>query len=613
MEKENIELQKKNVAENGEEEKKTDVITSKTKKLGGVRTMPFILANEVCDRFASAGFHANMISYLTQVLNLPNVKASNTLSNFAGTSSFTPLIGAFFADSFAGRYWTIVVGSIIYVLGMICITTSAFLPPLHPPPCPTLVNCQEASNLQLCILYISLLLTSLGTGGIRPCVVTFAADQFDMNKSKTKIKTWNFFNWYYFCMGMASLAALTIVVYIQDNVSWGWGLGIPTIAMGFSIIVFILGSPLYRNVKIGGSPFVRVTQVIVAAVKKRKVVAPTDHRVLYENRELDADISSNGRLLHSNQFKWLDRAAMVTDSDMNELSQPNLWRLATVHRVEELKAIIRMLPIWAAAILLVVSHSHLNSFTIQQARSMDRRLSRSFEIPPASMTIFSTLTLLIGLPLYERVFVPFARKFTGNPSGITCLQRMGVGYFIGIFATIAAALIEIKRKAAAADHNLLDKPTAIIPISAFWLLPQYCLHGIAEVFMSVGHLEFLYDQSPESMRSTAAALYWIAIAIGNYISTIMVSSVHKYTGEESNWLADRNLNRGRLENYYWLVTVVQVVNLIYYVICAWFYTSKPIEVLNETESREEDIECFDNTKPLLNDSKVDKEVELARN
>lgn len=78
--------------------------------------MPIFAANEVCDRFAGAGFHANMISYLTQVLNLPNVKASNTLSNFAGTSSFTPLIGAFFADSFAGRYWTIVVGSIIYVL-----------------------------------------------------------------------------------------------------------------------------------------------------------------------------------------------------------------------------------------------------------------------------------------------------------------------------------------------------------------------------------------------------------------------------------------------------------------------------------------------------------------
>lgn len=73
-------------------------------------------ANEACDRFAGTGFHANMITYLTNQLNLPLVKASNTLTNFGGTSSFTPLIGALIADSFAGRFWTIVVASIIYQL-----------------------------------------------------------------------------------------------------------------------------------------------------------------------------------------------------------------------------------------------------------------------------------------------------------------------------------------------------------------------------------------------------------------------------------------------------------------------------------------------------------------
>ncbi|KAL2464561.1 Protein NRT1/PTR FAMILY 3.1 [Forsythia ovata] len=228
---------------------------------------------------------------------------SNTLTNFGGTSSFTPLIGAFIADSFAGRYWTIIVASIIYVLGMVSITISAVLPHLRPPPCPTQVNCQEASTLQLWVLYIALLLTSLGTGGIRPCVVTFAADQFDMTKSQTDSRSWNFFNWYYFCMGMASLTALTVVVYIQDNVSWGWGLGVPTIVMALSIVAFVLGSRLYKKIKPGGSPFVRLTQVIVAAVKKKNAVTPSDPLLLYENRELDAAISSNGRLLHSNQFK----------------------------------------------------------------------------------------------------------------------------------------------------------------------------------------------------------------------------------------------------------------------------------------------------------------------
>ncbi|CAK9188549.1 unnamed protein product [Ilex paraguariensis] len=604
---------KEHVAQNGED-KKREIIKEEKKKLGGIKTMPFILANEACDRFAGTGSHANLISYLTQELNMPLVKASNTLTNFGGTTSVTPLIGALIADSFAGRFWTIVVGSIIYELGLVSITISAILPELRPPPCPTQENCKEASSLQLWPLYISLLLSSLGTGGIRPCVVTFAADQFDMTKSKVESRSWNFFNWYYFCMGMASLLALTVVVYIQDNVGWGWGFGIPTIAMVVSIISFLVGSPLYRKVKPGGSPLVRLAQVVVAAFRKRKVVVPSDSGLLYENRELDAAFSSNGRLLHSDQFRWLDRAAIVTDEDTKDSTPPDLWRLATVHRIEELKSIIRMLPIWAAGILLVTSYSHQHSFVIQQARSMDRHLSPSFEIPPATMSIFSIITVLIGLALYERLFVPFARRFTGNPVGISCLQRMGIGFGVNILATIVSALVEIRRKAVAARYNLLDRPTSTIPISVFWLVPQFCLHGVAEVFMSVGHLEFLYDQSPESMRSTAAALYWLAISMGNYIGTFMVSLVHKYTGKENNWLPDRNLNRGRLENYYWLVTILQVVNLVYYVVCAWFYTYKPLEEVKDY-SMEGDVELATakvQSKPL-NDVNGNGEVEHERN
>ncbi|KAK9269079.1 hypothetical protein L1049_000847 [Liquidambar formosana] len=182
-------------------------------------------------------------------------------------------------------------------------------------------------------------------------------------------------------------------------------------------------------------------------------------------------------------IKTMPFILVVTDADATESNPPNLWRLATAHRVEELKSIIRMLPIWAAGILLVTSSSHQHSFTIQQARTMDRHLSHCFRIPPASLSIISVVTMLIGLVLYERLFVPFARRFTGNPSGITCLQRMGIGFMVNILATIAASSVEIKRKAVASNHNLLDKPTAIIPISVFWLVPQFSLHGIPEVFM----------------------------------------------------------------------------------------------------------------------------------
>lgn len=71
-------------------------------------------ANEICDRFAATGFQANLITYLTQQLNMPLVKASNTLTNFNGFASFMPIIGALVADSFLGRYWTIIIGLLIY-------------------------------------------------------------------------------------------------------------------------------------------------------------------------------------------------------------------------------------------------------------------------------------------------------------------------------------------------------------------------------------------------------------------------------------------------------------------------------------------------------------------
>ncbi|XP_019416243.1 PREDICTED: protein NRT1/ PTR FAMILY 3.1-like [Lupinus angustifolius] len=579
----------KSIKGNGEiEEKEEELQKKKQPKKGGIRALPFILANEICDRFASAGFNANLITYLTQVLNMPLVSASNTLTTFSGTSSFTPLLGALIAESFAGRFWTIVVATIIYELGLASITVSALMRSKHPPPCPSQVNCQEASPSQLWILYLCLLLTAIGSGGIRACVVPFSADQFDMTKNGVASRKWNLFNWYFFCMGLASLSALTIVVYIQDNVGWGWGLGIPTIAMLLSIIAFVLGAPLYKMVKPGGSPLVRLTQVIVAAIKKRKETLPDDPRLLYQNKKLDDAISLEGNLLHSNQYKFLDKAAIVKEEEARDPNAPpNLWKLTTVHRVEELKCIIRMLPIWSCGILLITTASHQHSFTIQQARTMDRHLSHKFQISPASMSIFNVLTTMIGVVLYERLLVPFVRRITKNPSGITSLQRMGVGFVVNILATLVAAQVEVKRKLVAAKYHLLDDPKAIIPISVFWLVPQYCLHGVAEVFMMVGHLEFLFEQSPESMRSTATALNSLTSGIGNYLGTLLVALVHKYTGKERNWLPDRNLNRGRLENYYWLASGIQVINLIYYLICAHYYTYKSIEEICDTNKEEE--------------------------
>ncbi|KAK3138779.1 hypothetical protein QOZ80_5AG0373340 [Eleusine coracana subsp. coracana] len=525
------------------------------------------MANEICDKFATAGFNSNLITYLTQQLNMSLVDASNTLANFGGTTSLTVVLGAFAADSFIGRFWSIVAGSLFYQIGMLGLVLSAVVPTLRPPPCspPSSTNCARPSGGHLAVLYISMLCACLGTGGIRPSVVAFGADQFD---HQAGAEAWanrkrRYFNVYFFTMGSASLLALTLVVYIQENVGWGWGFGIPAIAMFVSIMIFVVAYPLYVRAKPGGSAFTRIAQVLVAPFRKRNAAAPEDTGMLYQDKELDALISTKGRLLHTNNIKCLDRAAIVTPGDISDSGQPNLWRVATVHRVEEIKALVRLLPIWSAGIVLATAGSHNGSFTIMQARTMDRHITKTLEIPPATLSIFTLGTTL----------------------------RMGIGLTIAIFGVASAALVETKRRDTAIRHGLVDSPKAVVPMSVFWLVPQYAIHGIADAFASVGQMEFLYDQAPESMRSTAVALFWLCGSFGSYLSTVLVTVVQRATRGHRDWLQD-NINKGRIDNYYWLITFIMVLNLGHYLLCFHYYTVKPLEVADvPAAGGDHDKEC----------------------
>ena len=176
--------------------------------------------------------------------------------------------------------------------------------------------------------------------------------------------------------------------------------------------------------------------------------------------------------------RFLDKAAIVTEDDnLKSFKKPNLWRLNTVHRVEELKSVIRLLPLGAAGILFATADAQQNTFSVQQANTMDKHLAKSnFQIPSASMSIFATSSMLITIALYDRLFVPITRKFTGLDRGITYLHRMAIGLFISILSTLVAGFIEVKRKNVASANGLIDTTKAIIPISVFWLV-----HNIASM------------------------------------------------------------------------------------------------------------------------------------
>lgn len=255
------------------------------------------------------------------------------------------------------------------------------------------------------------------------------------------------------------------------------------------------------------------------------------------------------------------------------LNFSNPWRLCTVTQVEELKILVRMFPIWATSIVFSAVYAQMSTMFVEQGMVMNTKLV-SFTIPPASLSTFDTISVIALVPIYDRVIVPLARRFTGKERGFSELQRMGIGLFVSILSMAAAAFVEIRRLAMAKELDLTHVK-APVPISIFWQIPQYFLVGAAEIFVFIGQLEFFYDQSPDAMRSLCSALALLTTALGNYLSSFILTVVTSLTtkGGQPGWISD-NLNEGHLDYFFCLIAGLSFLNMLVYIYCAAKYKSK---------------------------------------
>ncbi|CAK9139525.1 unnamed protein product [Ilex paraguariensis] len=253
-------------------------------KRGGWTACSFVVVYEVFERMAFHGISSNLVLYLTKKLHQGTVTSANNVTNWVGTVWMTPILGAYVADAHLGRYWTFVIASAIYFVGMSVLTLSVSIPGLKPPHCvdPNVENCKKASTIQLAVFYGALYTLAVGTGGTKPNISTIGADQFDDFELKEKVHKFSFFNWWVFSIFFGTLFANTILVYIQDNVGWTLGYGLPTVGLAISILIFLAGTPFYRHKVPTGSPFTRMARVLVAAVRKWRLPLPADPKELYE-------------------------------------------------------------------------------------------------------------------------------------------------------------------------------------------------------------------------------------------------------------------------------------------------------------------------------------------
>lgn len=411
---------------------------------------------------------------------------------------------------------------------------SSMFPPPHDQQCSVAADGRRVcppSSLQAAFFYVSLYLVAIAQSGHKPCVQAFGADQFDVTDPGESLARGSFFNWWYFGLCASATVTVALMSYVQDNVGWGLGFGVPCMVTLFALVVFLLGTRTYRFDDDSGD---------------------------------DGTFSRVGKVVRAWRKRSRERGALVEHGECAENAVLS----------EEVRGLARLFPIWATCLLYGVVFAQPPTLFTKQAASLDRRVgSSSFQVPPAALQSFMGVSIVTCVVLYDRVLVPVARRVSGVASGITMLQRIGVGIALALASLVVAALVEMKRLSTARDAGVVDRPGAVVPMSLWWIVPQYVLLGAADVFAMVGMQEFFYDQVPGALKSLGLALYLSVLGVGSFISSFLISVIDGVTTRAggTSWFAD-DLNLGHLDYFYLLIAALTALELLAYVYFSTSYT-----------------------------------------
>ncbi|XP_076947605.1 protein NRT1/ PTR FAMILY 4.6-like [Bidens hawaiensis] len=541
---------------------------------GGTLAASFVLVVEVLENLAYLANASNLVLYLSKFMHYSPSSCSNIVSNFMGTSFFLAILGGFLADAFFTTYSIYLISATIELTGLIILTTQAHKHSLKPESCLSANRndkCEELEGGKEVFFFIGLYLVALGVGGIKGSLPPHGAEQFDEETTQGRKQRSSFFNYYVFCLAFGALIAVTFAVWVEDNKGWHWGFGISTLAILISIPIFLLGSTVYKIKVPNGSPITTICKVLAAAIfntfssnARNAAVStnpssPTSNLTQHKEQEEEAKLKQN----ITEDLAFLNRAVM------NKSTFPPFK--VNVKQVEEVKIVFKIFPVFISTIMLNCCLAQLSTFSVQQAATMNTKL-RSLRVPPASLPVFPVIFIMLLAPMYNHIVIPLARKITKTETGITHLQRIGTGLVLSIIAMAVAALVEIKRKRVANQTGLTNS-TEPLPVTFLWVSLQYLFLGSADLFSLAGMMDFFFTEAPFSMRSLATSLSWVSLAMGYYLSSVLVSVVNHVTGtfRHTPWLYGSNLNHYHLERFYWLMCVLSGLNFIVYLIWAKSY------------------------------------------
>lgn len=243
-----------------------------------------------------------------------------------------------------------------------------------------------------------------------------------------------------------------------------------------------------------------------------------------------------------------------------------------MNQVEDLKAVIKVIPIWLTGVFLTVAINQ-SSFPVLQATTMDRHITSNFEVPAGSFSIFSMISMILSIALYDRIILPTLSKIKGKTVSLSLKTRMGIGIFFSCMSMLAAVVVESIRREMAIKQGFSENPQGVVSMSAvLWLLPQNMLLGLALGLNSISQIEFFYSELPKTMSSIASSIFMLGMSVGDLTASFIMSTVDDITkrGNQESWMSG-NINKGHYDYYCWLLAGLSFFNFVYFIVCSKAY------------------------------------------
>ncbi|NXY60015.1 S15A1 protein, partial [Callaeas wilsoni] len=363
----------------------------------------FIVVNEFCERFSYYGMRAVLTLYFKNFLKWEDNFSTAIYHTFAALCYLTPILGAIIADSWLGKFKTIVYLSIIYAIGQVVLSVGSIsdLTDYNHD------GSSDAIALNIALSVIGLILIAFGTGGIKPCVSAFGGDQFEDDQERQRSI---FFSLYYLSINAGSLIS-TIVTPILKATECGihskqqcypLAFGVPAILMAVALVVFIMGSKMYKKVKPQGNVILEVSKCVGFAIK---------NRFRHRSKEFPK------------REHWLDWASEKYDKRL----------------IAQTKMVLKVLFLYIPLPMFWALFDQQGSRWTLQATAMNGDFG--FHVQPDQMQTANALLIVIMVPTVNYLVYPLIEKCKIN---FTPLKRMTVGMFLGSLAFVAAALVQVQ-------------------------------------------------------------------------------------------------------------------------------------------------------------------------